>query len=342
MPPFMPPFGPAPQRRGGGARFFKVIVILILFGSLLLNLIFMATSGSGGSHSAQQNVLLDGDRSETIAVISVNEIIMQHTADRFIRHMNQAERDPNVKAIVISVETPGGAVTPSDEMYHRIDQFRKAHPSTPVVVSMGNLATSGGYYLSAGATWIFAQPTTMTGNIGVLMPRYNVSALADKWGIHESTITAPRNGFKNAGSMFAPESEKDTLYFQELIDGAYDRFKKVVTDGRGAKLKHKIEQIANGKVYLADEAKTEGLVDDIGFLDDAYNYAARIANLKQPMVVKYHDQPSLLEMFSAESKVRGSAGGSGGVTMNGVNVNVDAAALDSLRTPRVLYMWQPN
>jgi protease-4 len=345
MMPFGSPLGAPPPRRSSAWRtMFTVLAVLVFLISIIANIAFIGGS-SHGSRSAQQNVLLEGDRHQVIAVIPVNEVILQGTADKFNRYMGQAEHDPNVKAIVIAVETPGGAVTPSDEMYHRIDQFKTAHPGTPVVVSMGNLATSGGYYLSARADYIFAQPTTMTGNIGVLMPRYNVNGLAEKWGVRESTITAPKVGFKNAGSMFAPESEKETAYLQTLIDGAYKRFITVVKDGRGAKLKHPIEQIADGKVYLADAAKAEGLVDDIGFLDDAYIYAAKLAGLSNPTVVKYHDQPSLLDLLSAESKfsadskvMTGAAGG--GVTINGVNVNVDANLLDALKTPRVLYMWQ--
>lgn len=344
MPPMMSPFGP-PPRRSGSRTFFRVFAILLLIASLLVNIITFSSS-CFSSRSPQQSSIIDGDSRQTIAVIPVTGMILQSTADRFNRFMTLAERDSNVKAIVIEVETPGGAVTPSDEMYHRIDQFKIAHPNVPVVVSMGNLATSGGYYLSSRADYIFAQPTTMTGNIGVLMPRYNVSGLASKWGVHESTITAPRDGFKNAGSMFQPETEKDTQYLQTLIDGAYARFIQVVKDGRGSKLKHPIEKIADGRVYLAEAAKAEGLVDDIGFPDDAYNYAARLAQLNRPTVVKYREQQSLLDLFSGEGKFNGSSraeGGvpPGGVTVNGVNVNVDAGnLLDALKTPRVLYMWQ--
>ena len=333
----MPPFGP--PRRSGVWTFFKMIAVFVLVVSLVMNL-YLLSSNTWNSRSAQQNSIQEGDVHQTIAVIPVTGVILQPMADRFNRYMNLAEHDPNVKAIVIEVETPGGAVTPSDVMYHRIDQFKIAHPATPVIVTMGNLATSGGYYISARADYIFAQPTTMTGNIGVLMPRYNVSGLAEKWGIHESTVTAPRVGFKNAGSMFAPETEKDNAYLQSLIDGAYLRFKKVVKDGRGAKLKHPIEQIADGRVYLAEQALAEGLVDQIGFPDEAYAYAATQAGLSRPTVVKYHEQPSLLDMFTGESKSNVPPTASGGVTVNGLNVNVDAGLLDALKTPRVLYMWQ--
>lgn len=352
MPPgFMPPYGPPqpPPRRGFFRSALRFVLVMALFGSIALNLMLVGSRSLGG-RSTLQTSIQDGDVHETIAVIPVSGVIMEPTAERFARHMSTAESDSNVKAIVIAVETPGGAVTASDEIYHRIDQFKSAHPSVPVVVSMGNLATSGGYYVASRADYIVAQPTTMTGNIGVLMPRYNASELAKKWGIQETTVTAPKVGFKNSGSMFQPESEADAAYWQSLIDGAYKRFLKVVKDGRGARLKKPIEQIADGKVYLADDALAAGLVDEIGFPDDAYAYAAKKAGLSRPMVVKYRDPPSLLDLFGGESKFNGSgsSGGSGGsgaaagTTVNGVNVNLnlDAGMLDALRTPRVLYMWQ--
>jgi protease-4 len=346
MNPMMPPMMMAPPRRSGWRTLFRVLGVMALVCSIFFNFILMGSSVLGGK-STLRTAIVDGDLRETIAVIPVKGMILQNTADRFDRFMSQAERDPNVKAIVIDVETPGGAVTASDQIYHRIDSFKKAHSGVPVVVSMGNMATSGGYYVSAGADYIFAQPTTMTGNIGVIMPRYNVSELAAKWGIHETTVTAPKVGFKNAGSMFSAENEQDKQYLQELIDGAYKRFTKVVKDGRGSKLTKPIDQIADGKVYLADRALAEGLVDAIGFPEDAYNHAAKLASLSRPNVVRYQDPPTLLDLFTAESKANvapaglGSVGtGAGGVTINGINLNVDANLLEALKTPRILYMWQ--
>jgi protease-4 len=335
--PFMPAFGPPlpPPRRGRG--FLRALLILALVASVVFNLVLLAGHAIGG-RSALQTSLVDGDVHETIAVIPVSGMILETTAERFNRHLTAAEHDPNVKAIVVSVDTPGGMVTPSDEIYHRIDQFKVAHPSVPLVVSMGFLATSGGYYVSSRADWIVAQPTTWTGNIGVLAPRYNASELAQKWGVRETTVTAPKVGFKNSGSMFSPVSEADTQYWQGLVDGAYHRFLKVVKDGRGSRLTKPIEEIADGKVYLAADALKVGLVDQIGFPDDAYSYAAKQAGLLRPMVVKYRDPPSLMEIFGSESKVNG---GATSATVNGVNVNVDAAGLlDAFATPRVLYMWR--
>jgi protease-4 len=256
--------------------------------------------------------------------------------ERFAKLLGQVEDDSNVKAVVIDVDTPGGEVTASDEIYHRMEEFKHAHPGTPLVVAMGGLATSGGYYLASEADYIFAQPTTLTGNIGVLMPRFNLAHMAEKLGVQETTITAPREGFKDAGSMFRPSTPAEEAYFHDLIDGAYQRFMQVVKSGRGQRLTKPIEQIADGKAFRADEALKLGLVDQIGFLDDACQYAAKQAGLSNPMVVNFHEAPSLLELFTSESKFHGSS-----FTNNGVNVNLDARWLEELATPRPMYLWAP-
>jgi protease-4 len=320
-----------------------VILLLVLVGSILLNLAFM---GSGmGSRSGMTTTVQEGDPKEVVAVIPVTGLIQDQSAERFVKFFDQIDKDSNVKAVVIHVDTPGGSVSASDQMYHRIERFKADHSQTPVVVSMGGMATSGGYYVSAPADYIFAEPTTLTGNIGVLLPLYNASELAAKWGIKETTVTAPPNGYKNAGSPLAPVSEADKVYLQGIVDVAYKRFVKIVKDGRGSALKKPVEQVADGRVFTADDAKTAGLIDQIGYADEAYAYAAKKAGLSRPQVVKYQHIPSLLEMLagsSASSSV-GNPQGSAGIAVNGTNVNVNvdmAALLREMSTARLMYLWQ--
>ena len=326
---------PPPPRRSGFRTFLIVILLVLLIGSAMLNIIQaggMAMSGRG----VTQSTISTGDRTQTVAVIPVKGMILDSTSERFAKLLGEAENDSNVKAVVIAVDTPGGSVNASDEIYHRMEEFKHAHPGTPLVVAMGGLATSGGYYVASEADYIFAQPTTWTGNIGVLMPQFNLTEMAAKWGVKETTIIAPRGGFKNAGSMFQPVAPRDEVYFQDLVDGAYQRFLQVVKAGRGSRLKKPIEQIADGKALAADDALKLGLVDQIGFLDDATQYAAKQAGLSNPMVVNFHEAPSLMDMFTSDSKFRGSS-----FTNNGINVNVDAHILEELATPRPMYLWAP-
>jgi protease-4 len=352
-PMFIPPGMFKPQR--SFARTIFTTLATAVFGlSITLNLYLLAFSalGSGFTHSqgVEQTVLVEGDPKEKIAVIPVSGMILTNTAERFNAMLTAAEKDPHVKAIVIDVDTPGGAVTPSDEIHARILRFRQQNPNRPVVVTMGGLATSGGYYVACAGQYVFAQQTTLTGNIGVILPRYNFSKLAKSYGVEEVTVTAPANGFKNAGSSLAPIDEKDNQYFQGLIDDAYGNFKTAVKTGRSGKLVGKIEDIANGKVYTAAEALNLGLVDQLGYATDAYDKAASMANLSNKHVVKYNKPQGFFEtLLGGESNAnvppRGAGGGGGTImttttTINGINVNVDANLLDDLNRPRLMYLWR--
>jgi protease-4 len=335
-------------RRSFARMVFTTLATAVFGVSITINLYLLAYSAfSGGmsvssSEGVERTVLVAGDAKETVAVIPVSGMILSRTADRFEQLISAVEKDSNVKALVLDIDTPGGGVTASDEIHARIERFRKSFPNKPVVVSMGGLATSGGYYIACTGDYVFAQPTTLTGNIGVILPRYNFSKLANSYGIEEVTVSAPEGGFKNAGSPFAPIDQKDNKYLQGLIDDAYGRFKDVVNTGRKGKLTDKIDKIANGKVYTAHEAKSLGLVDDLGYSTDAYDKAAALAHLSNKQVVKYDRQPGLLESLVGGQTKSGlperSAGG--GTTINGINVNVGSDLLDELNRPRLMYLWR--
>jgi protease-4 len=347
-PPMMFPPGMFAPRRSFARTIFTTLATALFGLSITLNLYLLAFSvfsgGFGFSHGQgiQQTVLVEGELKETVAVIPVSGMILGGTAERFNQILTAVEKDANVKAVVIDVDTPGGAVTPSDEIHARIDRFRQQYPNRPVVVTMGGLATSGGYYIACAGEYVFAQPTTLTGNIGVILPRYNLSKLANSYGVEEVTVAAPEGGFKNAGSPFTPINSRDDKYLQGLIDDAYGRFKTVVDTGRKGKLTDTIEKIANGKVYTAQEAKKLGLVDQLGYAIDAYDKAAALAHLSNKQVVKYDKAAGLFEtLLGSESRSglpQRSAGG--GTTINGINVNVSADLLDELNRPRLMYLWR--
>ena len=224
-------------------------------------MIFSAAASAGGNPT-RSVTLVEGASDNTVAVVPVEGLITEETAKQFDRFLTAAEKDKNVKAVVLEINTPGGSATASDEMYHRLDRFktdtRDAGRTVPVVVSMGGMATSGGYYVACGADYIFAQPATMTANIGVIFPRFNVSELIKKYGVEETTIVASGCDFKNAGSMFKPEDEKGQAYLQGLVDATFTQFKKVVNDGRKSKLPADTSGIFNGRVYMAGEGLNWG------------------------------------------------------------------------------------
>ena len=341
LPPMYPPpmfYGPPPRQKGGFARGIFVTLATTLFGlSLTLNIYLLLMSGLMGGSSARSNNLLDGDPTQKVAVIPIKGIIMDEASAQFDRFLKQAEADSTVKAIVLEIDSPGGSVTASDEIFHRIQRFKADRPNTPVIVSMAGLAASGGYYVSCGADHLFAQPSTLTGNIGVLLPQYNVAELFDKWGIEETTITSEGAPFKNAGSMFRPEQPEERAYLQDIADKAFAQFKGVVQKGRAGKSNFdpkKLGEIANGKIYMADDARKLGLIDDVGYLHDAWEHAAATAGLSNPMVVRYQDPPSLVESLLSGK----SSGAAQSVQVSGVNVN--AGDLSELLTPRLMYLWR--
>jgi protease-4 len=334
---FPPPmYMPPPPRGGGFARGILMTLATTLFGlSLTLNIYLLIVSGmmSGSSRSTS---VVEGDPNQKIAIIPLSGAIMGDASEKFDRLLTQIERDKGVKALVVEIDSPGGTVTGSDEIHHRLLRFKSEHANIPVVISMASLAASGGYYVACAGDYVFAQPTTLTGNIGVLMPQYNVSEMFEKWGIKETTIESTGATYKNAGSMFRPEKPEDRAYIQDIADKAFTQFKSVVSTGRQGRLKKPLAEIANGKIYMAADAAALGLIDQVGYLNDACDHAATKAGLNRRTVVKYEEPQSFAEKMLGQSNVGGASAKS--VAINGVNI--DASAVRELMTPRLMYLWR--
>jgi protease-4 len=341
MPMMMPPpmyYPPPPPRgRSFAGAIFTTLATSILGLSIMLN-VFLLLSNAGGHESFKQETLVAGEADQQVAVLPIHGIIDDRMVDTVRKLLDQVESNKSVKAIVLDIDSPGGGVTASDEIYARINQSRENHKK-PIVTTIGALGASGGYYIACASDYIFAQHTSLTGSIGVIMPSYNVHELAEKWGITENTITSDGATYKNAGSWMQPEKPQDREYFQSLINQMFDRFKKVVEDSRKSKLKSNITTIANGKIYTSEEAKKLGLIDDINYAPAAWDKAAKLAGLSKPTVVKYSPQVGWLSAFG-DSKFTGGSPQSSTVNINGINVNVDRSALTELLTPKPMYLWR--
>ncbi len=345
MPPppnFMPPMymmpPPPPPRRGGILRgLFKFFVITLLGISITLNIFLLAGSAFSGNSTVRQSEILHGDATQKIAVIPVVGLIDDEQRQRLDTFLKTAEEDKHVKAIVLKIDSPGGPVGPADEMHHRIVQFRARKPGALIVVSQAGVAASGGYYVSCAADYIFAQPSTITGSIGVYMPNYNLSKLMDKWGIEDATIVASGATYKTAGSMFRPAGAADAPYLQALIDKTFDKFKEVVRSGRSF-TPDELNKVANGKIFTAEDAVVLKLIDKVGYEDDACTYAATKLGLNNPTIVRYQAPASLFELFNSRSNISTRATSSNAnITINGVQV--DAKGLADLMVPRPMYLW---
>ncbi|MBC2711841.1 MAG: signal peptide peptidase SppA [Desulfosarcina sp.] len=233
-----------------------------------------------------QEVTLDGTADDKILVIPITGVITDSPKSRVMRtqpgvvqevvsHLRLAEKDDRVKAVLFKIDTPGGTTTASDILYHEIASF-KQRTGKRVVVCMMNLATSGGYYVSLPADVIVAHPTTITGSIGVILIRPQLSGLMEKIGVDVQVNKSGEN--KDIGSPFRPITPGEENILQELADVLGRRFVGLVKQHRELD-GERLATVANARIFLADAAVAAGLVDKIGYLQDAIDEAKQIAEL---------------------------------------------------------------
>jgi protease-4 len=201
--------------------------------------------------------------------------------------LERAKNDIGVKAVVLQVESPGGSAAASQEILNELGRLEK-----PIVVSMGDVVASGGYYISAKADKIVALPATLTGSIGVISEIPNLKGLFDKLGIDMEVFTGGKHKDMYAGLRELTPEEK--VIMQEITDQIYDQFVQVVVEGRGLS-EDKVRELATGQLYTGVQAKELGLVDELGGLNEAIDLAASLAGIEKPKVEYYKPAvPSLL------------------------------------------------
>lgn len=262
-------------------------------------------SGSGGVSSSPvvyDQEYVSGDGSDKIVVIPVEgEISSANTAINTTQPtttpeglqdaLDQAEADESVVAVVLEINSPGGGVTASDEMHQDILDFKKK-TDMPVVVSMGDVAASGGYYISTAADKIVANETTLTGSLGVVLPLLNFSKAADKYGVTQKYIKSGK--FKTMGSQWKELTDDEREIFDSIVRDNYDQFVQVIVSGRNLN-EEKVRKIADGRVYSGKQAKDLGLVDSFGGLDEAAEVSRNLAGVNEAAVIRYVQTPSLTD-----------------------------------------------
>jgi protease IV len=209
--------------------------------------------------------------------------------------LQQARGDARVAAVVLEVNSPGGGVTASDEMHQSILDFRE-QTGLPVVVSMGDVAASGGYYISTAADRIVANETTLTGSLGVIFALTDFSELADRYGVEQEVVKSGE--FKDMGSSFRDLTPEEREILQSIVDESYDEFVGVIVEGRGLP-EARVREIADGRVYSGEQAKELGLVDSFGGLDEAVEVSRDLANIREATVVRYVEKPTFVETLMA-------------------------------------------
>lgn len=218
------------------------------------------------------------------------------SVDNIKQSLDQAVKDKNVKAIVLRINSPGGEVTASDILYNAV---KKTAKEKPVVVYMDAIAASGGYYVACGATKVVASETTLTASIGVIIETLNYSELFGKVGLQMSTFTS--GAFKDSLSGARPMRDDEKAYVQNLVTKMYDRFLGIVSEARGVDKETLKSTVADGRVVTGREALDAKLVDQIGYVEDAYALARELGKAPDAAVVKYHREVSLLDAFGMAS-----------------------------------------
>lgn len=226
---------------------------------------------SGMITSQESSSVLGGDRK--MSVVS-----------RVREELERARKDRAVKAVVLRINSPGGGVTASDTLYHEIRKYRQ-DTGVKVIAHLMDLGTSGAYYTALAADKILAQPTTVTGSIGVIMLRLDATGLMQKVGLQALEITSGER--KNMGSLFRPITAEERKLFQGIIDSLFARFADTVAEERKLS-REAVKSVADGRIMSSQEARAAGLIDDIGYLEDSLERAKKEAGITEARIVTYH------------------------------------------------------
>ena len=326
---------PAPRRRGGAWIVIATILLalsVVANGVLLLTVIGLAAGFSaslaGGVTEAEliERVVQKGPASSKIAVLRIEGVINKQMAESLVKQIERAADDPRVKAVILRINSPGGGLTASDMIYHDLTMYL-ADTDKPIIAAMDSVAASGGYYVACAADRIIAQPTTITGSIGVIAQLFFLQGLMqDKLGI--TPVTLKMGEQKDWPNMFGAaglaEDQREYL-MKSLLEPGYERFVNVVAEGR-AMNRNDVLRLATGRIFLAPEALDAGLVDEVDYFDRAVEAAMEAAGIDEARVVEYIEPFSLSRIFGLGMKA-------------GESLDLAPEKLASLASPKVLYLW---
>ena len=258
--------------------FFLAIVLIFLF-----IFIFLAGIGSG--------LLLSGEggfsSGDKVAVLRVEDIILD--SQIYLESIESITKDDDIKALVVRIDSPGGAVGPSQEIFSELKQLGN---ELPIVASIGGVGASGGYYIACAAEKIYANPGAITGSIGVIAQFASYEKLLDWAKIDVEVIKSGK--YKDVGSAFREMNKEDKQYIQQLIDNVYDQFKAAVASSRDLDPKE-IDRVADGKIYTGEQALNLKLIDELGTINDAVTAAGELGGIEgKPEVVNFPKKRSKL------------------------------------------------
>ena len=324
--PVMAP--PAPQKRFSIWRVIVgVLFSLSVIGNILLVMMLVGMGvlfAAGYEQRYREDVIQTGPRDRKIAVVTLNGIIDDRMCENITKQVERVRQDGTVKAMILQINSPGGGVSASDKIYDQVSRLSREH-GIHTVACMQDVAASGGYYSAVGCDVLIAEPTTITGSIGVIMSSFVVQELLEnKLGIQPVVIKA--GGKKDWPSPFKPVTDEQRAYLEErLIGPAYERFVEVVKEGRQNLTERQVAELADGSIYTGQAALQVGLVDGVGYMKEAIEEAMKLAGLDRAMVVRFREPLTLSEILM----------GAEGRTM----FKMDRSTIYELSTPQLMYLW---
>lgn len=287
----------------------------IFLGFLIFALIFLIFLGVVGGFMITKSFSSMSNKpkgKDNIAVINITGPIVaggsssvfggseMASSRNIMKQIQKAKDDKSIKALLLRVNSPGGSSAASDSIYRELSKF-KEQTGKPLVVSMGDAAASGGYYVSANADEIFASPSTITGSIGVIMKFNNMQDLYDKIGVDSITIKSGR--YKDIGNPNRKMTDKEKKMLQDMVDNVYQQFVDAVIEGRNMP-KEKVMELADGRIYNGAKAKELGLVDKLGTFYDAVDRTAELANIKgEPNLIQYNQVSPIERLLGSINKL---------------------------------------
>jgi len=327
----------AKKRSRTGLWIAIAVLALMLFGSSMTNIGLLAAlfSGSraGGSdypvdeYPSFEEVWSYGSGTSKVALIELTGVIMPGRRERFIGYepdmveavlsrIRAATVDSAVQAILLEVDSPGGAVTASDEIYTALKRFKEEDEGRTVMVFVRSLGASGAYYAAMAGDYIMAEPTAIVGSVGVIMQTLNIKGLADWAGVSSVTIASGEN--KDLLNPFEAVNPEHVAMLQELVDGMQERFASIVETSRGLESR----ELLDGRVFSARQALEAGLLDDIGYFPDAVEALKQLLGVEDLYMVRYRQETGLFDMLLSAKAPK-------------------LPDFHAVQSPRFLYLWKP-
>lgn len=230
---------------------------------------------------------------KSIAVINIDGVIID--SKKIINALDEFSKNKNIKAIILRINSPGGSVAPSQEIYHKVNQISLSNQK-PIITSVNNMAASGGYYIAIGSDLIVANSGSIIGSIGVIMSHPVAKVLLDNVGVNFNTYKSGE--FKDSGSPYRKSSKNDSIYFSQIVSDLHSQFVNEVSIQRNIELK-KLKNYSSGQVFTGNKAQSIGLIDTVGTFEDALNISKNLANISGDIDIVYpkYEKYSFLNDF---------------------------------------------